>query len=539
MGCVKSKQSIQLLRYSAIKTNENSNILKQQGTNPSQKILIKNLITKIETNLETNYKILSRLGKGAFGTVYKVQSYKTNKICAMKVIDRQYIKHQDDDQKFLKEIEILCKLEHPNIIKMYEYFQDDKYYYLITEYISGGDLYEFIAKDFTFTEHQAKSIMKQLFQAISYLHSNRVVHRDIKSSNILIENTYALSQDNNDNNFNIKLIDFGTSNYLHNNKSKLTSTVGSPYYIAPEVLKGKYNHKCDIWSAGVLLHIMLTGKPPFDGNSRDDVYNKIKKCHLNMEAFQYKSISPEGKDLLKRTLTKNINKRLSAKGCLDHPWFTNSSSNLRSNCSKTVIKSALKKFISFNAKEKLQQATMAYIVHFVYCNKEINELKTVFKQLDTNDDGKLTLNELKNGFEIYFGKVFSDAELTQLMEDVDGDADGFISYEEFLRVTVNKKQLLEEKNLYMAFKRFDVDGDGKLSKEEIKKVLYGSDFEYVDELIKEVDMDKDGYINFQEFKGLMNGIVREEKGNECDNKRNEIDIINDSERNNNLLFIKN
>ena len=184
MGCVKSKQSIQLLRYSAIKTNENSNILKQQGTNPSQKILIKNLITKIETNLETNYKILSRLGKGAFGTVYKVQSYKTNKICAMKVIDRQYIKHQDDDQKFLKEIEILCKLEHPNIIKMYEYFQDDKYYYLITEYISGGDLYEFIAKDFTFTEHQAKSIMKQLFQAISYLHSNRVVHRDIKSSNI-------------------------------------------------------------------------------------------------------------------------------------------------------------------------------------------------------------------------------------------------------------------------------------------------------------------------------------------------------------------
>ena len=538
MGCVKSRQSIQLLRYSAIKTNENSNILKQQRTNTSQKILIKNLITKIETDFESNYQILSKLGKGAFGTVYKVQSYKTNKICAMKVIDRQYIKHQDDDQKFLKEIEILCKLEHPNIIKMYEYFQDDKNYYLITEYISGGDLYEFIANDFTFTESKAKRIMKQLFQAISYLHSNKIVHRDIKSSNILIENTCTPSQDNNDNNLNIKLIDFGTSNYLKNKKSKFTITVGSPYYMAPEVLKGKYNHKCDIWSAGVLLHIMLTGKPPFDGINREDVYNKIKKCYLNMEASQYNSISPEGKDLLKKTLTKKINKRLSAKECLDHPWFMDNSSKLKLNCTKTVITSALKKFISFNAKEKLQQATMAYIVHFVYCNKEINELKTVFKQLDTNADGKLTLNELKNGFEIYFGKILSNVELKQLMEDVDGDADGFISYEEFLRVTVNKRKLLEEKNLSMAFERFDVDGDGKLSKEEIKKVLYGSDLEYIDELIKEVDTNKDGYINYQEFKELMNGI-KEEKGNEYNNEINEIDKTDDSERDNDLLFIKN
>ena len=538
MGCVKSRQSIQLLRYSAIKTNENSNILKQQRTNPSQKILIKNLITKIETDLESNYQILSKLGKGAFGTVYKVQSYKTNKICAMKVIDRQYIKHQDDDQKFLKEIEILCKLEHPNIIKMYEYFQDDKNYYIITEYISGGDLYEFIANDFTFTESKAKRIMKQLFQAISYLHSNKIVHRDIKSSNILIENTYTPSQDNNDNNLNIKLIDFVTSNYLKNRKSKFTITVGSPYYMAPEVLKGKYNHKCDIWSAGVLLHIMLTGKPPFDGINREDVYNKIKKCHLNMDASRYNSISPEGKDLLKKTLTRKINKRLSAKECLDHPWFMDNSSKLKSNCTKTVITSALKKFISFNAKEKLQQATMAYIVHFVYCNKEINELKTVFKQLDTNDDGKLTLNELKNGFEIYFGKILSNVELKQLMEDIDGDADGFISYEEFLRVTVNKRKLLEEKNLSIAFERFDVDGDGKLSKEEIKKILYGSDLEYVDELIKEVDTNKDGYINYQEFKELMNGI-REEKGNEYDHEINKIDKTDDSERDNDLLFLKN
>jgi calcium-dependent protein kinase len=257
-----------------------------------------------------------------------------------------------------------------------------------------------------------------------------------------------------------------------------------------------------------------------------------------MEASQYNLISPEGKDLLKKIFTKKINKRLSAKECLDHPWFMDNSSKLKLNCTKTVITSALKKFISFNAKEKLQQATMAYIVHFVYCNKEINELKTVFKQLDTNADGKLTLNELKNGFEIYFGKILSNVELKQLMEDVDGDADGFISYEEFLRVTVNKRKLLEEKNLFMAFERFDVDGDGKLSKEEIKKVLYGSDLEYIDELIKEVDTNKDGYINYQEFKELMNGI-KEEKGNEYNNEINEIDKTDDSERDNDLLFIKN
>ena len=526
MGCVKSTCPVQIKGRSLLKSDEHSNLLSNSKSNYSQKVLIKNLITRIESKLEDNYKILSKLGKGGFGSVYKVQSYKTSKICAMKVVRIQCIKLQDDEQKFLKEIEILCKLEHPNIIKIYEYFIDDVNYYLITEYVSGGELYEFILNDETFSEYKAKNIMRQLFQALNYLHVNNVVHRDIKSENILVDRTYNIQGEEI---ITIKLIDFGTCNYIKH-KGMLTLRVGSPFYIAPEVLKGNYNNKCDIWSAGILLHILLVGQPPFCGNSREEVYQKIQLAQLDFDEPMYRKISSEGKDLLKKTLTKRINKRLSAQDCLNHPWFLSTTGVHTSNCSKTMVSSALKHFISFNAKEKLQQATLAYIVHFLYCNQEINELKTVFKQLDINNDGKLTVNELKNGFKIYYGKIVSDIEMNHLMENIDGDADGFISYEEFLRVTVNTKKLLEEKNLLCAFERFDLDGDGKLSKDELSKVLYGSDIEYIDEILKEIDMNKDGYVNFQEFKSLMNNILLVDKsGDKNENKLNFTTITPDKD----------
>ena len=526
MGCVKSTCPIQIKGRSLINQEEHSNLLNNSKSNYSQKVLIKNLITRIESKLEDNYKILSKLGKGGFGSVYKVQSYKTSKICAMKVVRIQCIKFQDDEQKFLKEIEVLCKLEHPNIIKIYEYFMDDVNYYLITEYVSGGELYEFILNDETFSEHKAKSIMKQLFLALNYLHVNNVVHRDIKSENILVERTYNTQGDEI---VTIKLIDFGTCNYIKH-KGMLTLKVGSPFYIAPEVLKGNYNNKCDIWSAGILLHILLVGQPPFCGSCREEVYEKIQKAQFDLDEPMYKKVSPEGKDLLKKTLTKNINKRLSAQECLNHSWFLSNTNTLKTCCSKTLVSSVLKQFISFNAKEKLQQATLAYIVHFIYCNQEINELKTVFKQLDMNNDGKLTVEELKNGFKSYYGKIVSDIEMNQLMEHIDGDADGFISYEEFLRGTVNTKKLLEEKNLLCAFERFDLDGDGKLSKDELIKVLYGSDIEYIDEILKEIDMNKDGFVNFQEFKRLMNDVLLVDKTvDKNENKMSYISITPDKD----------
>ena len=520
MGCITSSPNI---KVKSISTSTSQRTVKSIKHKPSLKstaseIKITNLITKNDTPMVNNYKILSKLGKGSFGSVYKVQNIFTEKIYAMKVIQKYFVTYQDGDQSFLKEIEILMKVEHPNIIKIYEYYVDEINYYLIIEYVSGGELFDFISRDTSFSEHKIKKIMKQLFQALSYLHSNNIVHRDIKCENILIE----CSDDNSDD-FNIKLIDFGTCNYISKNEH-LTVKVGSPYYIAPEVLERNYNNKCDIWSAGVLLYILLIGFPPFNGKTQNDIFNSIQRGTINTKLPEWNKLSSLTKEFLLQLLCNDSTLRLSAQECLQHPWLQDESSCQYTYCSNETMQSVLNNIISFNAKEKLQQATIAYIVHFVYYSEDINNLKNVFQQLDTNNDGMLTFTEIKNGFDIYFGKAMSEIKLKEIVDNIDGNLDGVISYEEFLRFAIKKEELLNESNLKHAFDKFDINKDGKLSKNEIKKVLRTSNLIYINNLIKEIDINGDGFISYDEFKNLMNYILT---GKEINIKtENNIAVIN-------------
>jgi calcium-dependent protein kinase len=470
----------------------------------TDKIKIKNLITKNDSKVEDNYRILNKLGKGSFGSVFKVMHITTGIIRAMKVIKKDSLSYQDDDQKFLKEIEILIATDHPNIIKIYEYYFDDLNFYLITEFVSGGELYDTITSWKTFDEEKAAYIMSQILSAVNYLHKKNIVHRDIKPENMLVENKVKVGKDRKEM-INIKLIDFGTCNYL--TEKNLTLKVGSPYYIAPEVLKRNYNEKCDIWSCGVILYILLVGYPPFSGNNTTDLLNNVSKGQYSIRSSEWRLVSNDAKDLVSQMLEFDPSKRISAQGALEHPWIKNNDKSKFNSVDQKYFESVLQNIYEFNAREKLQQATIAYIVHFLYNSKEIEDLKKVFKKLDQNGDGQLTYLELKNGIEYYFGKYKIEADLNKIIQEIDGDNDGWISYEEFLRVSINQDKLLDEKNLKLAFDRFDLDKDGKLSKDEIKKVLGTTDNEYINILINYIDDNNDGYINFEEFKNLMNGIV--------------------------------
>ena len=430
---------------------------------------------------------------------------KTGIIRAMKVIKKDSVRFQDDDKKFLKEIEVLIKLEHPNIIKIFEYFTDDLNYYLITEYISGGELYEGLVKMLNFNEFKCAFILNQIISAVYYLHSNNIVHRDIKPENILISNS-------NKDLLSIKLIDFGSCNYIKKNEN-FTLKVGSPYYIAPEVLKHDYNNKCDIWSIGVILYILLVGYPPFKAKNKNELFNKIKTGSYSMEGPGWNRVSNQAKDLVTHMLEYDYNKRYSAEKCLNHVWIKQLEKSKESHhINDRYLESVLVNISNLHVREKLQQATIAYIVHSIYCNEDIDDLKHVFNKLDINKDGKLTYQEFRDGFSKHFqGKQFlKEINIDQLISDIDGNLDGVISYEEFLRVTVNKKKLLNERNLQIAFDKFDLDKDGKLSKTEIKTVLDTTDFEYINRLIDAIDNNRDGYVSFDEFKNLMNQVLMDE-----------------------------
>ena len=232
MGCIKSKKPIvpvfiknsspesshsnhikSIQNNSEILLNDSTKNLAQTANSPPKKIQELSNKSRIDTNIkenksrgEDNYTVLSKIGKGSFGSVYKVLDKHNTIIRAMKVLSKETISYQDDEKVFLKEIEILTKLEHPNIIKIIEYYTDDINYYIIMEYIEGSELYDVITKMQTLTELKAAYIMKQILCATNYLHSFNIVHRDIKPENMLVESTSK------DDKINIKLIDFGTCN---------------------------------------------------------------------------------------------------------------------------------------------------------------------------------------------------------------------------------------------------------------------------------------------------------------------------------------
>lgn len=254
------------------------------------------------------------LGTGNFGKVFLAQwTANPNIKVAIKALSKAKIENQID--LIREEIKILSKLDHPNIIRYYETYESDKYMYLVMEYCNGGELFEKLTRngDSTFSEKDAAAIMRKLFLAINHCHSNNIAHRDIKPENIM----YSTNGDTQE----IKLIDFGLSKQAKNSKQNLGTVVGTPYYVAPEVLEGVYGMECDLWSLGVVLYILLSGYLPFSANNHIEVFEKVRRANYTFKQNEWKSVSDEAKDLITKLLCKDIKKRLTASKALEHPWF--------------------------------------------------------------------------------------------------------------------------------------------------------------------------------------------------------------------------
>merc|ERR1719238_1729049 len=435
-----------------------------------------------------------KMGEGSYGTVSKGTNKATKQLRAVKSIAKAKVK---DPDRFKQEIAIMKMMDHPNIIKLYETFEDHRNIYLVMELCAGGELFDRIIECGHFTEVQAANLMQQIVRAMYYMHENHVCHRDLKPGNFLF-----MTKDSIEKNL-LKIIDFGLSCKFDTNQV-LTTKAGTPYYVAPQVLAGKYDQLSDLWSCGVIMYVMLCGYPPFFGETDAEVLSKVRLGNFSFNAADWKNISEDAKNLIRMLLKMNPRDRYTAEQALNHEWIKNKAPKATGASLQEGMVANLRGFRSQN---KLKKAALQIIANQLN-EDQIKALRETFMSLDANGDGKLTINEMKDGIK-KAGLKEIPPDLQQIMEDVDSDGSGVIDYTEFLAATLDKRTYLKEDVCWSAFRVFDRNGDGKISQDELKAVL-GDDSVtgtlgkgLVEQLMGEVDGNGDGVIDFEEFMAMM------------------------------------
>ena len=461
------------------------------------------LVTEEKGNPSKKYKPKKMLGNGSFGCVYEAKNTVFGNSVAMKVIKKDK-NNELDEQEIRNEIDILKKLSHPNIVKIYEFYISDNHYYIITEYCKGGELFSYIKNKYT--ERQLAVLFYQVFSGLWYLHENKILHRDIKLENIMISDK---EKDNSTGEelFWVKIIDFGTAKLFEKNK-KEKDVVGSSYYIAPEVLKQNYNEKCDTWSVGVILYMTLVGRAPFDGKDDEEIINKISTVDYNKDEPKLIKHSPEVRDLVSKLLEKDIDKRYSAKEALEHPWFEKYGGRaLFSNFNEEEIKPYIDNLLNYSFNSKIQQLVIAFLVHNLPNTESSNLILKIFRHFNKSGNCKLSKDELVNGLYAYKPKEEVDKIIDNLFLLLDGDNDGFVEYEEFLRACIKRKQILTTTYLKYAFKFIDKEKTGTLNAQKIINAFVTTPNQLLEavfnDTLNSVDKDGDGIIGFEEFQELM------------------------------------
>ena len=452
------------------------------------------------------YKKIKDLGSGSYGSVYQAKNLIMDNIVAIKMIEKVQ-ENMVDDLEIKNEVNILKSLSHPNIVKIYEFFDTVIYYYIVTEYCKRGELFSYITN--VYNERQLAVLFYQVFSGLCYLHEKKILHRDLKLENLMVsevEKDLVTGEEY----FWIKIIDFGTAKIFQKNKTEKT-IIGSSYYIAPEVLRKKYNEKCDTWSVGVILYMTLAGCAPFDGEDDHEIIKSIKIGKYNKNDERFSKHSPEVKDLLNKLLERNIDKRLSAKEALNHPWFEKyGGRNLFSNFKPEDIKPYIENLFNYKYNSKLQELVIAFLVHNLSNNDETLIILKMFRYFNKSGDCKLTKKELTQGLYSYKDKDEVDEMVDVIFNRLDGDNNGFIEYEEFLRACLDKKNLMTREKLKYAFRFLDKDNTKTLNAQKILQTFLtkpNKELEAVFNItLNEVDKDSDGIIDFDEFVELMQKI---------------------------------
>jgi len=451
-----------------------------------------------KTPVTDSYQVgKASLGQGGFGKVTKGTRKGTkSEVRAIK----QLPKDMTDAAAFVAEVVIASELDHPNIIKLYEVFEDNRNFYLVMELSTGGELFDAVVDAQSFNEWQAAHVMHQVLRGINYMHGKNICHRDVKAENFLLMEKKPIVE------AVIKIIDFGIA-VQFTPGVPMSGSSGTPYYIAPEVLNGSYDCKCDEWACGVLMYIMLSGQPPFHGRNNREILLAVQKG-LPANAWAkdpWKNVTAGAKEVLSGLICLKPDQRFDAEFALKHDWII--SHETASPDKKAEMEaSTLQSLKSFSGESKMKKAALHAIARRAN-EKDIAKLRDTFIALDKNEDGVVTFQELQDGC-AKLG-VKETADLQTMMKELDVDGSLCIDYTEFIAGTMSKRMFHEEQVLWSAFCVFDKDNSGSINRKELELVLKHEDVqdlmgdECIVDAMKNCDSDADGTIDFKEFMAMM------------------------------------
>ena len=406
-----------------------------------------------QTDYRKKYQFISILGSGGFGKVslFKDKKCPTLKY-AIKTIKKDFF-NKHAIKSMIREVEILRKLDHPNIVNYFETYEDEHYLRIVMEYVPGENLLKLISKkaDKDFSESDICQILLVLLNTVQFLHLNNIIHRDLKPENIL----FSIIGDYK----SMKIIDFGLSIEKKDNDK---DRVGTPYFMSPEMIEGKYYNQSDIWSIGVILFLMVTGNYAFHAKTKEKLYEKIQEGKYNEEKLIQASCSDELKDLIKKILIVDYKARLNIQGILDHPFF-----KLKQNIVKEhkLGKEIIESLREFNNKNLFQKEIL-FIMAKVSKEDEIQKLREAFEVIDKDKTGEIKYSEIPLIFE-KVGIKPNKGEIDNIWDSLDFHQDGIINYTEFLAATISSINFDKEEKLWNVFKYFDQDDDGYISGESV------------------------------------------------------------------------
>ncbi|GKY99080.1 hypothetical protein MPSEU_000863700 [Mayamaea pseudoterrestris] len=470
------------------------------------------MVTNALGDVRVKYHIDPKeIGHGHYGVVRKCMHRDGSQWFAIKSIRKSKV---SKIEVLKREIAILKEVKHPNIIELIDVYEDERYLHLITELCTGGELFDrIIAKTQSpeghFSEHDAAKLVRDILDAIRYCHEKGIVHRDLKPENFLFLTEAEDAP--------VKIIDFGLSRHDDCDLGIMQTKVGTPYYVAPEVLRREYTNSCDIWSIGVITYILLCGYPPFYGDSDAQIFESVRIGRFDFPSPEWDEISESAKAFVVEMLQKDPNKRPTAAEALQHQWLMEqlgaSEMQMSSRQSLLHLNKKTGEFTNYLALKKLRKAALGHIAANL-TGKDFGKLEEIFLTMDKNGDGYITMRDLDDAIgQSQLNKEYI-GELQGVRRDLAISSEERLNWRDFLAMTMDRNLVVREDNLKLAFEHFKNTDAEYLSLDDLAQIVGGKG--QAQEIMDLLDSDGDGKVSFADFRDALVESLHDEVAGDDD-----------------------